>query len=712
MRRAPTQSGEGRDRRRSGRWPALLALFLGAACGRAGIDWQSHLSLRSLGADLHLGQIDPGELVHAKVSRNLHYISLALDTVFFRDLPGMPSGAEVILGVELEGVLPGGKVLQTVSGVTQASGGSGFLLFDNVALLEPFLYLGRNVTITLHFRSAGPDEARSVRGRIAGAGEALKRLNTRAAEALGLASQLFAGVVGATSRASTSWKYAFTLFPADSVIRDKPEALLTAARHILLAMPPPSAPKGLRDLRPSAFLPRLKLRANRLVWKEDDREYTETPYIVLNVTRFKRYPRPDTELRQLVHKMETSFERGNHEHAQETLRSVREAIVRDPVITATEKNLERTWTDFWKERIEAALAARRGDKTAELHAVERQASVLLRMKELFGNILEPFEVKDIGYQLTMLRDRADALGKEVAAKLAGDLRRRFEEDQKRDREVALSLQAEEARLRQMLAARGAESGGWVEVDAFETAQPGESTEALRARALVKARRMAVEKVTGSEIQQRFFGTPDARGLENRRVTEHLSALLSDALILDERLVREGREGAGYRARLRARVALRGARTDPGYAVRVTMSKQELAAGEEVEVRATATRDSHLYLFSVGAGGEVTLLLPNAHTDVPFLRAGAAFVFPGTELAQRGIKVLAQLPTGASESVEQVKAIALRRPVPLVKRPGGSEVFQSFEGKRTLLLTAILRELAGLDPDEWCDDTLSYTIRKK
>jgi hypothetical protein len=254
--------------------------------------------------------------------------------------------------------------------------------------------------------------------------------------------------------------------------------------------------------------------------------------------------------------------------------------------------------------------------------------------------------------------------------------------------------------------------GWVEVDVFEPSKPGESTEALRARTMEQARRAAVEKVTGTEIHQRFFGTGEGRTLQNHRVAEHLAQLLSDALLLDEQILAAGREGAGCRVRLRARVALRGARADPGYAVRASLSKAELTEGDEVEVRVRVTRDSYLYLFSVGADGDVTVLVPNRYLDVPLVRAGSELVFPGPLLHGRGIRIRARLPAGARESFEQVKAIALRRPIPLLRRPTGGQIFESHEGSRSLFLTSILKELAGLDPDEWCDGTLRYSIRGK
>jgi hypothetical protein len=62
-----------------------------AACGPGTLDWRNYASFRTTGAgkDVAVAQIDPSEQVTAGVSRNLHYVSIALDSVFFRDLPGL-----------------------------------------------------------------------------------------------------------------------------------------------------------------------------------------------------------------------------------------------------------------------------------------------------------------------------------------------------------------------------------------------------------------------------------------------------------------------------------------------------------------------------------------------------------------------------------------------------------------------------------------------
>src|SRR5437773_12458769 len=108
---------------------AVLPLLLGAAVAHAGgVEWQGHLAWRTA-ADGTLGPVDPAELVRGKISRDLDYVSLSLSSVFLRNLPGFEEKDEVILGVEAEGVLPGGGTLKTVAGVRRCRGGDCLVRF-------------------------------------------------------------------------------------------------------------------------------------------------------------------------------------------------------------------------------------------------------------------------------------------------------------------------------------------------------------------------------------------------------------------------------------------------------------------------------------------------------------------------------------------------------------------------------------------------------
>ena len=254
-----------------------------------------------------------------------------------------------------------------------------------MTVIQPFLYTGQNITITLYFQAVAEEESNNISGRIQGAAGLLKKLNPMAETAVSTAKSLFTSILGAFRKKEMQWKYSFTLYPADSVYRDKPELLFLAGRHILIAVPPSDAPEALRkkvNLR--ELTSKLKLRGNRLVWKESDEEYSETPYIILNVTRYKRYPNDDTELRKIVKQVESLFETGAYDRALEQLKNVGAAINEDKVITQNEKNLERSLMDFRKAKIEAAMAKAKGDNAEYIKQAEYQM-------KLIKNVLSEFQ---------------------------------------------------------------------------------------------------------------------------------------------------------------------------------------------------------------------------------------------------------------------------------------------------------------------------------
>lgn len=401
------------------RLPLLLAAALVAATGCSlGVHWRSHASFRSMGKDLALAHIDPDEVVRGKISANLHYVTIALDSVFVRNLPGL-FGRSVALGLEVTGILPGGKAIQTVLDVKEGAGEHGFLSFDNVALIQPFLYTGQNLTITLHFRAVPRGEVQHMKGRLAGAGDVVRKIDPAKFGALETGVDLFRSVMGAFLREKLSWKYQFTLYPADSIYRDKPEMLLTAARHILLLVPPADAHSELRAFRPEVVMKYLKMRGNRLVWRTDGKEYTETPYIVLNITRYRRYPNPDTELRKIARQVDTLIEQGNYDLARGMLGQLGAAIHNDTIITAQEKNLERSWRDWREARIAAALARRNNDKQEELRQIETEIRILTHMRKHFSRILYPYETRDLDYKVSQLGLRAELLGRETGMPVEG-----------------------------------------------------------------------------------------------------------------------------------------------------------------------------------------------------------------------------------------------------------------------------------------------------
>jgi hypothetical protein len=427
---------------------AASALFASSAGCFGEVSWSNHISFRSYGRGLHLSHVDPEELLVGRISRKLHYVSLSLDAVFFRDLPGLFQ-RDVVFGFEIRGAGP--KAIKTVLEVTEAAGEHSFLSFDNAAVLQPFLYDGRNMEITLWFKSTAKDQVGNIKGRLSGAGDALKKLNPLADQAIGLANNIFEGVIGAFVQKEQSWKYTFTLYPADSTYRDKPELLFTAGRHILLSMPPANAPKQYRFLKPANLIKYLGMRGNRLIWNHSEEEFNELPYIILNITRYKRYPTEDTPLRKMVTEVVKAYETGNLDMARGNLKNVRGLIFEDKVITQREKNLEQLWTEFREAQIDTAQAEKDGNKEKQLDGYLQQLKFLFDILRGFPEILEPFEIKNIDFMVSRLVASYERLA-QIAGKNTEDLNK-LVETRRSDAEMAKKKARDEEVARQRLMAK-------------------------------------------------------------------------------------------------------------------------------------------------------------------------------------------------------------------------------------------------------------------
>ncbi|MBI3072944.1 MAG: hypothetical protein HYY84_12590 [Deltaproteobacteria bacterium] len=394
-------------RRTWGVGPCVIGfVLLTAACGTT-VNWRNHVAFRSTGTKLEYSTFDRDEIARTAISTNLHYVSISLDSVFFRNLPGI-GDADVAFGFEITGVLGDGKTIKTVLDSRKGVGEHAFLNFDNLVVIEPFLYKGENVTINFHFTAVPGPQSQFIRAQLVGPlGDSLKKINPIKDSGVAQGVSMFANVFGGF--AQKTWNYGTTFFPSDRVYRDKPDLLFTASRHILMATPPADAPAKFKELRPNTLMSKLKMRGNRLVWEKTDEEFTDLPYIVLNITRYKRYPKTDTKLRQTLQTIDAHIENGSLELAQSSLQGVGAIISDDVVITATEKNLERSLVKWREERIKSLKAKKDDQKDTELTHVKKELEHLFFTLNEFHKILEPFEIKDMLFRLNERLQRADEL---------------------------------------------------------------------------------------------------------------------------------------------------------------------------------------------------------------------------------------------------------------------------------------------------------------
>ena len=379
----------------------LPALLLSTACSSK-VNWRNHFNFRTQGKQNTLSYIDPTEAITGVIQRQLHYASLALDSVYFRDLPAA-SGNWVAFGCEVSGILSDNKTIKIILDIQESRDGS--VLFNNLQVMEPFLYGGRNITVTFHFWTIPAASLESLRGRLQSARQSVGRLDPLNAHSVEIARELFQVFSGTLHQKEGHWSYRMTLYPVDGNMRDKPDLLFTAARHIMIAVPPADAPSRYHEFRPHRIYKKLMLQGSRLVVKATGSPYVGTPYIIMNIVRYRRYPRPDTKVKAIEKKIDNLIENGEFEFARGFLYPLGQAIINDPIITQEEKNLAKMWKEFRAARIKAGIALRKKESARELAQMIAQFGLLSQIRTHFQKCLEPAETKDVNFRLMRLERR-------------------------------------------------------------------------------------------------------------------------------------------------------------------------------------------------------------------------------------------------------------------------------------------------------------------
>jgi hypothetical protein len=265
------------------------------------------------------------------------------------------------------------------------------------------------------------------------------------------------------------------------------------------------------------------------------------------------------------------------------------------------------------------------------------------------------------------------------------------------------------------AVRKLRTKGWVEVTAEVVASESESPAQARERASAAARRAAVESVAGIRIRSSLVSFEGVRGADASSLVQTLTASRADALVLDEKLV--GTQmipiaGGGYRMRvvLRARVLDRSKSSDPGFQIQVQLDRARFLAGEDVDLSVRTSRDSRIYVLGITEDGAAVLVpnrwLPDTRTD-----AGEWLRFPGTELRERGVRLVAQVPEGKESATEALVVVALRGGQRLDNlMPAAGKSFRDSDAQGAGgLLAELLTPLSDLPPDSWAFDQVVYEV---
>ena len=256
--------------------------------------------------------------------------------------------------------------------------------------------------------------------------------------------------------------------------------------------------------------------------------------------------------------------------------------------------------------------------------------------------------------------------------------------------------------------------GWVEVVAHVTASDDEAPTAARARAIARARQAAVEFSAGVRVRSSLLSFDQIRGADASSLVQALLTTRADALVVDEQLVaaRRVQVSGGYRVRvvLRARILDRSQASDPDFYTELALGRTRFLDGEELSLAVRASRDARIYVVAITEDG-AALLLPNAQLPDTRVAAGQWLRFPGRDLSERGVRLIARVPEGRDAASEALLVVALRGERSLTRfAPASRTAFHAVDANGAgELLADLLAPLIELPPDAWTFDQAVYEV---
>jgi hypothetical protein len=231
----------------------------------------------------------------------------------------------------------------------------------------------------------------------------------------------------------------------------------------------------------------------------------------------------------------------------------------------------------------------------------------------------------------------------------------------------------------------------------------EAPRELFERAKADAQRIAIEQAVGTFVRSHTV-------VSNGQLAEEMTharvrGKIERVVVLSQE--RDNLDPHHYLVRLRATIEPVLVDKSESIIIQAALSRSRLREGDDVRFQYQVSRNSHVYIFVIGADNSVTQLLPNSELRDNLTTAKRVFHFPpdGSD-----IRLTAQLlpESRRSGADERIKIIATKKEEPLLQ---GSfkEGFKVYDGKSTGLVSDLLKHLAQLDPADWGETTLTYRI---
>ena len=124
-------------------------------------------------------------------------------------------------------------------------------------------------------------------------------------------------------------------------------------------------------------------------------------------------------------------------------------------------------------------------------------------------------------------------------------------------------------------------------------------------------------------------------------------------------------------------------------------------GDEIQIKAAASDNVFLNIFSIDQYGNVIKLYPNNYIKTEIILSGSEFVFPDDSLRNQGLKLRVATPKGMKSGIESVLIIA-------TKEKG---LFLTDPAIQNPTISDLMNDLSKLDPSSWSVKAIGYEVIK-
>jgi len=124
-------------------------------------------------------------------------------------------------------------------------------------------------------------------------------------------------------------------------------------------------------------------------------------------------------------------------------------------------------------------------------------------------------------------------------------------------------------------------------------------------------------------------------------------------------------------------------------------------GDEIQIKAAASDNVFINIFSIDQYGNVIKLYPNNYIKAEIIPSGREFTFPDDTIRSQGLNLRVTTPKGLKSGIESVLIIA-------TKEEG---FFLTDPSIQNPTISDLMNELSRLDPAAWTEKTIGYEVVK-